>query len=188
VIRSHIHLAMAVTLAIVLAGCSRGPSPPAPTEDLTPTVIGVIGEQAGTLPVSLVGGSTFPPSSSASVVRIRNWPNLDAPQDPSEDLVRLDPGVLLLAGQRADGSWWYELAGEGGSVDEGCWTIRGGSFDEGDSVRLSSGLRLPKAPGFRIETHGHDSDNVQWFPGHGGDGICIDEQGRAVYFDAFIGR
>ena len=184
-IRSRTRMAMAATLAIAIAGCSRGPSPPAPTEDLTPTVIGVIAEQTATLPVRLVGDKTFPPSSSASVVRIRNWPDLDAPKDPFADLVRLDPGVLLLAGQRADESWWYVLADT--PNQDGCHSIRGVSFDEGDSVRLSSGLRLPKAPGFRIETHGHDSDSIHWFPGHGDDSICVDEQGRAVYFDAFIG-
>jgi hypothetical protein len=51
---------------------------------------------------------------------------------------------------------------------------------------LSSGLRLEKAPGFDVRDRGYR--DVQWFPGHQDDGICVDSKGRAVYFDAFVGR
>ena len=183
-IRSGIWFIALAALALTLGGCSRGPNPPSPTEDLTPSVIGVVAARAGSAPpVALTNGATFSPPSGAVAERIKNWPAGDA--DEVEGII---PGVLLLGGSRPEGSWWYELIGVGGGPnEEGCWSVQGGSFDEGGSVRLSSGLRLPKAPGFRIETHGHDGDNVQWFPGHQDDSICVDAQGRAVLFDAFIG-
>ena len=184
-LRCSVVLVAIVAAAIAFGGCSRGPNPPAPTEDLVPTVVGVIASNApSAAPVALTNGTIFAPPAGAPVERIKNWPASD-----TYGAEGITPGLLLLGGSRPDGSWWYEIAGIGGGPDsEGCWSIYGGSWDEGDSVRFSSGLRLPKAPGFRIETHGHDSDNVQWFPGHQDDSICIDAQGRALYFDAFIGR
>lgn len=181
-IRPRACLVAFAVLALAISGCSRGPNPPAPTEDLTPTVVGVIGAITSTdLPVPLTNNTSFAPPAGAVVQRIKNWP-----ANPANEVDGFQPDALLLGGSRPDGTWWYEIAGFGAS-EEGCWRIAGGSFDEGDSVRLSSGLRLPKAPEFRIETHGHDRDNVQWFPGHQDDGICVDAKGRAVYFDAFIG-
>ncbi len=170
---------MVFLIATTVLACSRGPNPPAPAEDLTPTIVGVITGSSG-LPVGLRGGKTFDPPPGSVVGRIKNWPAGDIYEPDG-----LPIGGLLLGGERADGSWWYELAGFYGPTNDGCWSIFGGSFDEGDSVRLSSGLRLPKAPEFAIRTHGHD--DVDWFPGHQDDSICVDEQGRAVYFDAFIG-
>jgi hypothetical protein len=165
---------------VVVAACSRGPEPPAPTEDLVPTVVGVVQDPVVAPPVSLRGGSTFAPPADAEVERVKNWPARET--DEAEGIL---PNLLLLGGQRPDGSWWYQLAGFRGMSD-GCWTVVGGSFDEGDAVQLSSGLVLPKAPDFEIRTHGQD--DVQWFPGHQDDSICVDDQGRAVYFDAFVGR
>ncbi len=180
--RTWLVVIAALALALAVSGCSRGPNPPSPTEDLTPTVVGVIAADAtANLPVPLTNNTMFAPPASAVVQRIKNWPG-----GPANEVEGFEPDTLLLGGSRPDGSWWYELAGFGVG-DEHCWRIAGGSFDEGGSVWLSSGLRLPKAPGFRIETHGHDGDNVQWFPGHQDDGICVDAQGRAVYFEAFIG-
>jgi hypothetical protein len=146
-----------------------------------PNDCGVIENSASVLPVTLRGGEMFEPPASSKVDRLDNWPVGDV-----GDAEGLIANVLLLGGRRADGSWWYELAGFPGPNQDGCWSIYGGSFDEGESVRLSSGLRLPKAAGFEIRTHGHD--DVQWFPGHQDDSICVDDEGRAVYFDAFIGR
>lgn len=175
------------TIALFLLGgalgaCSRGPAPPSPTQDLTATVVGVIERTADGFPAQLRGGTQFAPAPGASVERIKNWPGADTAELPG-----LTSGLLLLGGERADGSWWYELAGFGdGPNEDGCWLIYGGSFDDGQTVRLSSGLRLPKAPSFEILDEGHD--DVEWFPGHQDDAICVDEQGRAAYFDAFIGR
>lgn len=121
----------------------------------------------------------FEPPAGATVRRITNWPGTNEPDESASNL-------LFLAGPVGDGSWWYELAGYSGPNEDGCWAIWGGSFDEGDSVRLSSGLRLPKAPTFEIRHQGHP--DVDWFPGHQDDQICVDEQGRALYFTAFIGR
>jgi hypothetical protein len=182
VIRSRPCLITFAFLALAVGGCSRGPNPPAPTENLTPTVVGVIGDiTRADLPVQLTNNTTFAPPAGAVVQRIKNWP-----ANPANEVDGFQPDVLLLGGSRPDGSWWYEIAGFPGPNEQGCWRIAGGSFDEGDSVRLSSGLRLPKAPGFRIQPQGYDS--VQWFPGHEADGICVDALGRALYFDAFIAR
>lgn len=179
--RARAGLVIVFVLVTSLSACSRGPTPPSPTEDLTPTTVGVIETSTSALPVTLRGGGTFAPPVGSRVDRLDNWPTNDVSE--AEGLIA---DVLLLGGRRADGSWWYELAGFTGANEDGCWSIYGGSFDEGDSVRLSSGLRLPKAAGFEIRAHSHD--DVQWFPGHQDDGICVDESGRAVYFDAFIGR
>jgi hypothetical protein len=165
-----------------VTSCSRGPAPPAPTEDLTATVVGVIDAATTAPPFVLRGRARFAPPPGASVERVKNWPGT-ATSEPDEPT----SGLLLLGGQRTDGSWWYELAGFGdGPNQDGCWLIYGGSFDVGDAVVLSSGLRLPKAPSFEIRAEGHD--DVDWFPGHQDDAICVDEQGRAVYFQAFIGK
>lgn len=131
------------------------------------------------LPMILLNDVRFEPPAGAAVRRITNWPATNEPDENASNL-------LLLAGASSDGSWGYELAGYSGPNEDGCWGIYGGSFDDGDSVRLSSGLRLPKAPTFSIHDGGHS--DVEWFPGHEGDQICVDEQGRAMYFIAFIGR
>ena len=174
-------LASGLVLAVVLVGCSRGPEPPVPTESLVPSVIGVVAEAAAGPPISLRAGTTFAPPTSARVDRIWNWP-----AGTSDQATGVIPELLLLGGERTDGSWWYQLAGFPGPNADGCWVVVGGSFDRGDSVQLSSGLILPKAPNFEIRTHGHD--DVEWFPGHQDDSICINELGQAEYFDAFIGR
>jgi hypothetical protein len=170
-----------VVLALLLAACSRGPTPPSPTEDLVPTQVGVIASTDETMPVRFSAGGEFAPPPGATVDRIWNWPSTESTHWATNP-DRLSAGTLLLGGQRPDGSWWYQLADF--ASNDGCHRIAGGSFDEGDSVRLSSGLRLPKAPGFEIRDHG---SGVQAFPGHQADVICIDEQGRAVFFDLAIG-
>ena len=173
--------AIAVTL-VVVAACSRGPEPPAPTEELVPTIVGVVEEAAEAPPVALRGGVTFAPPPGAPVERVRNWPEriTDEPEG-------IYPNLLLLGGQRADGSWWYELAGFVESEIPECWTIVGGSFDRGNAVQLSSGLVLPKAAGFETRPD-YPTDKKDWFPGHQDDSICVDDQGRAVRFDVLVGR
>jgi hypothetical protein len=56
-------------------------------------------------------------------------------------------------------------------------------------VRFTSGLRLPKVAGFNVRGGMNDRvlEEDMGFPGHQDDNICIDEQGRAVYFIRFIG-
>jgi hypothetical protein len=174
-------IARVTALVVLIAGCSRGPTPPSPTEDLVPTQVGVIASTNEMLPVRFSGGGEFAPPPGATVERVRNWPATDS-SPAATDPDRLSAGTLLLGGQRPDGSWWYQLADF--VSNDGCRRIYGGSFDDGDSVRLSSGLRLPKAPGFEIRAHGRSTDV---FPGHQDDVICIDDQGRAVYFELFIG-
>ena len=46
-------MAGSLALAAMVAACSRGPSGPAPTEDLRPSVIGVIDKSVASLPVVL---------------------------------------------------------------------------------------------------------------------------------------
>ena len=178
-------------MVVVAAGCSRGQSGPVPTEDLRPSVIGVIEHPAASLPVALRGGATFAPPSGAVVTRLHNWPSSTADEaDGLYEPVGLEEGVLLFGGRRADASWWYQLAypGFGGDC---AYVIHGGSFDDGDGVHFSSGVRLPKAPGFNVR--GQGSGPIQTFtddmgfPGHMDDSICLDEQGRATWFDRFIG-
>ena len=109
--------------------------------------------------------------------RLENWGDTYGPS------LDLEAGVLLLGGQRDDGSWWYQLAGyanDDPSDDEGCWPIGGGSFDDGRSIRLSNGLRLPKAPGFEASMGGIVVAASAAFPGREGDWICVDIEGRAV--------
>jgi hypothetical protein len=170
-----------IALVVLIAGCSRGPTPPSPTEDLVPTQVGVIASTNEMLPVTFAGGGEFAPPPGSTVDRIQNWPST-ASTPTAKDPDRLMAGTLLLGGHRSDGTWWYELVDF--ASDDGCHRITGGSFDDGDSVRLSSGLRLPKAPGFEIRSYGRSTDV---FPGHQDDVICIDDQGRAVYFELFIG-
>ena len=104
-------------------------------------MIGVIDQLAPSMPVKLRGGLTFAPPPAARVERIYNWPGDSSDKDELYEPEGLEEGLLLLGGQRPDGSWWYELAYH--AEDGPCFaTIRGGSFDGGDSVRFSSGLRL----------------------------------------------
>ncbi len=168
-----------LAVAIALSGCgSRGPAPPSPTEDLTATIIGIVAQDAIWPPVLLEGGRQFAPPPGVEAVPLDNWGDTTTPESP-------EAGMLLLGGQRDDGTWWYQLAGYGRSVadspaSDGCWDIRGGSFDEASSIRLSDGLRLPKAAGFEVRGYG-DPPWPNAFPGRGSDTICVDAQGRAVY-------
>jgi hypothetical protein len=96
-----------VGIAALVAACSRGPAPPQASEDLRATVVGVIAVTTSAPPVVLTSGGRFAPPAGAKVSRIENWParETDEPVGILQDL------LLLLGGQRADGSWWYELAG-----------------------------------------------------------------------------
>ena len=87
-------------------------------------------------------------------------------------------GSLVLAGRDRGGSWWCELVANGRNPD-GCWEINGGSFDEGTTIWFSSGLRVPKAAGFKLV----DSFDVpDPFPGQQADTICVGDDGTARYF------
>lgn len=141
-----------------------------------PTIIGMIATDATRPPITLEGGRQFPPQPGVSAQRLDNWGDTYTPESPYA-------GFLLLGGQRADGSWWYQVAGYEGPespAEDGCWPIGGGSFDEGTSVRLSDGLRLPKAPGFYIHSW-VDLSASEAFPGREDDYICVDLEGRATY-------
>jgi hypothetical protein len=169
-----------VLSALLILGCSsRGLEPPHPTEDFRASIVGVVA-QSSPPSITLASGVVFPPTGVAAS-RLKNWPASPASE---EDVAR--PGSLLLGGQRVDGTWWYELAGFGGPNSDGCWSVYGGSFDEGDSVWFSSGLRVPKAATFEVRPIGQKS--VQPFPGHAADSVCLDTSGRALYFDLFVGH
>ncbi len=176
--RLHARLGLLLAVVLVGAGCSRGPAAPTPSEDLRPTTVGVVVSTTWALPVTLDDGRVFPPGSS-SVRRIKNWPAGDV-REPDE----IRDGSLLLAGRDADG-WWFEIAGGFGPDPDDCWPIYGGSFDEGATIRFSSGLRVPKAAGFEIRDSGYH--DVQAFPAHQDDYVCVDKLGRAVFFQLFIG-
>ena len=166
-----------VATAFLLLACTRGDAPPRPNEDLKASIVGVV---ASADPLTLTSGSSFPPSGGHAD-RITNWPN-----DPAFEEPDARPETLLLGGQRANSSWWYELVGTGGPNPDGCWPLYGGSFDQGDSIQFSSGLRVPKASTFEIRLHGQAG--LQPFPGHRNDFVCLDETGAALYFDLFVGR
>lgn len=180
VISGRVLLGLFVAFALVASACSRGPEPPRPTEDLRPTIVGIVVSTTWVLPATLDDGSVFPPDS-ATVRRVENWPGGEV-HEPDE----IREGSLLLAGQDPDGSWWYEIA-EGTANPEGCWPIFGGSFDEGTTIWFSSGLRVPKAPDFEIRVP-PGSDPARAFPGHTDDLVCVDEQGLGRYFELFEGR
>jgi hypothetical protein len=127
-------------------------------------------------PLTLVDGGVFP-SSGGAARRVKNWPT-----DSVTEEDQIGFGSLLLAGRDADGGWWYAI-GDGQSTD--CWPIYGGSFDEGDSIWFSSGLRVPKAPDFAIHSFG---DPAEAFPGHADDFVCVDAQGVARYIELFQAR
>jgi hypothetical protein len=171
-------LLLLFALTLVVAGCGRGRTPPRPTQDLSPSVVGVL--SAAGPPFELDTGQAFPPDGSEPR-RIKNWPANPAfeEQDPR-------PGTLLLGGQASNGSWWYELVGFGGPTSDECWPLFGGSFDDGDTIWFSSGLRVLKAPDFKIRRYGQD--DVEAFPGHSDDSVCIDREGRALHFDLFVGQ
>jgi hypothetical protein len=174
-------MAVVMTTFLLIGGCSRGPEPPLPTEDLEATIVGVIASDRGGVPFDLANGSVFDPPIGATVRRLRNWPARSS-TEPEEVI----SGSLLLGGEAGDGSWWYEIAGSAGPNEDGCWSIYVGSFDQGDFVQFSSGLRVPKDLAFEIRRTGDDNSAV--FPGHQADSVCIDEAGRAQYFELFAGR
>jgi hypothetical protein len=165
-------------VAMVIVGCSRGMPPPKPTEDLHATVVGVVGPGGGP-PFNLESDGMFPPEAGTAR-RITNWP-----ADPAFEEQEARVGTLVLGGQQADGTWWYELVGSGGPTQGGCWPLYGGSFDEGDTIRFSSGLRVPKAPNFEIRPSG--TGTAEAFPGHRTDSVCLDRTGQAVSFELDIG-
>jgi hypothetical protein len=167
-------------VVVLLAACSRGPAPPSPVAELTAEIVAVVADGADHPPIVLADGSEFPPGA-AEAERIWNWP---AERGSDEGAIR--EGSLLLGGQRDGDRWWYQIAGVGGPTDGACWLVVGGSWDRGDSVWFSSGLLVPKAPGFEVRLHGHEG--IDAFPGHQDDAVCLSADGRAIYFDRFIGR
>jgi len=173
-------LASLIAVAIAVAACGRGQEPPQPTETLVPEVVGFIEGDASAPPIGLEGGEAFEPPKSVNVERIRNWP-ADARSEPDG----IHEGDLLFGGARDDGSWWYQLV-IGGFPRPACVLVYGGSFDRGDAVQLSSGVILPKAEGFEIRDPAPGPSS--WFPGHAADAICVDLDGRAIYFQPFHPR
>lgn len=170
-------LAVAALVVICLgAACTRGPAPPEPTEDLRAATVGIVETGQSGDGVELRGGERFPSAAGVAPQRLVNWP-ADSKRQPAD----MEPGSLLLGGQRADGSWWYQLA----SLGNECWEVLGGAFDRGDAVQFSTGVIVPKAPGFELRTHGTEGNP---FPGHAWDVTCLSGDGEAVYFDLFVGR
>jgi len=164
-----------------VSSLQRGPAPPQPTANLYPSIVGEIVRTHADGSVELQDGTTFPPTRGAQTARIFNWPQ-EAPGEPIGD----ESGFLLLAGQRSDGSWWYQIAWGGGEGDGRCWAVGGGSFDLGDKVQFSSGLIVPKAPGFEIRPP--EAVGLDTFPGRQDDAVCLDASGRALYFERMIFR
>lgn len=109
-----------------------------------------------------------------------NWP-----ADPAFEGAPI-PDTLLLGGGSSNGGWWYELAGSGGPNADGCWPLFGGAFDDGETVWFSSGLRVPKAPGFNVRPSDRNIEDP--FPAHRDDFVCIDSKGRATYLEVLVGR
>ena len=162
-------------IALVVTACVRWPPPPRPSEDLRPEVVGVITSDGTELPVTLSDEWVFPPDDSMEAERLENWGS-----DPAT--VGLLEGVLLLAGRRAAGDWWYVLAQPAEVCEPGLWEIEGGAFDDDDTIWFSVGLRIPKADDFFQQALPRDPPvEHDWFPAHEDDRICIDESGLARY-------
>jgi hypothetical protein len=104
-------LGLAVSLGI--GACSRGPNPPQPTEDLRSTLIGIVSDDGSSL--TLESGRSVPMPGTGQIM---NWP-ARAPEEEPE----IRPGALVLAGQRPDGSSWFEVAGSFGPGQDDCWPI-----------------------------------------------------------------
>jgi hypothetical protein len=176
--------AFAGAVAMLSAGCGdgRGDPPPSPTSAFEPAVVSLITsveQEAIGRRVLLADGTTL---------------NLN-PDDPSSPRLtngtgQVIPGDLVLAGPGSPPSWWAALStrhsvhpsGAPGSAqvpDGRCWYIRGGAYDEGTVIHFSSGLRLPKAPGFEV--------SMDWipdpFPARGSDSFCVDQQGIVTSLD-----
>lgn len=174
-----VHVAsFALVLVVTSTACSRGPGPPEPTRDLMPTVIGTV-TRVESAAIVLDNGFVLP--MSPPTTRITNWPS-----DPAVEESEARAGTLVLAGKGSDERWWYELAGSGGPNPDGCWPLFGGSFDRGDTIQFSSGLRVKKAIGFELRLNGHD--NVRAFPGRRDDFVCLGHDGTAEYFNLSVGR
>ena len=142
-----------------------------------PSIIGYIEHDASSSPIKLEGGLRLDPPPGTRVERLRNTPdNLN--YEPEG----IEAGDFLIGGECADGSWWYELVDTSLPRDK-CEFVYGGSFDRGDAVQLATGVVLPKVKGFVIEDA--DPEPSRWFPGRGPDSICVDAQGRAVFFRPF---
>jgi hypothetical protein len=122
----------------------------------------------------LQGGETF--AADPAKDRLTNWPARPANEDPE-----IRPGALLLAGTDSSGQPWFEIAGNFGPTQDGCWEISGGVFDAGPNLWFSSGLAIPKASTFQIRPVGLSDP----FPGREDDIVCVSEQGQAVYFEGF---
>ena len=176
--------ALAIVVVIAAAtGCTRGAYPPRPTEDLTPTVVGIVAETTEVTPVALTNGQSFAPPPDAVIDVLDNWPGDDRVHEEG-----FFAGTLLLGGKRQDGSWWYEPALDEDPADPPCWAISGGAFDEGDSIRLSSGVRLQKSPDFDVRTDLGGPPPTDAFPGRPYDAVCINDQGEVAYFTVFTPR
>ena len=166
--------------ALFMSACyNRGPDPPRPAEILTPTKIAIITNSEGP-PFNLDDGSVFPSSSASAPRQLYNWP--EKPPSPDDGFPVFD-GDLLFAGTDANGETWFEVAGQ--PLDDPCWYIGGGSFDDGDAVLFSSGLRVSKAPGFTVR--GVDTSKDPGLPGHEYDQVCLDRTGAALYFEVAHG-
>src|SRR5690348_15487481 len=106
--RNRVKTSLILVALLAASGCSRGPAPPRPTEDLIPTVVGAITGYPGpdlaqAPPFELEGDGQFGPGPGAVVRRLKNWP-------PDREPADIYPGALLLGGKSRDGSWWYEIA------------------------------------------------------------------------------
>lgn len=119
------------------------------------------------------------PPGAVAAERVLNWP-----AGPGSD-EGVWEGSLLLGGERDSDRWWYQIAGVGGPTDDGCWLVVGGSWDRGTSCGSRPGCSCPRRRGSKSAFTARCG--IDAFPGQQDDAVCLSADGRALYFDRFIG-
>ena len=187
---------------VVVTGCdpNRSAAAASPTDlILKPEIIGVIvsfeadghGGTFYTLDTGEVvdlgyraeDGTTATPRVSESTVSFEN-------NRPSPGEKVTGPSVLILAGHRPDGKFWYAAAPEGRS-GSGCggYAIRGaGIYDEGSVLHFSTGLVVAKVSGFTPRRGSSVVRAEDAFPLNKWDTLCLDAQGIAISVDLFYAQ
>jgi len=170
---------------LLTVGMGRGLNPLPALARLAPEGVGVV-VRTEPIPgscdrtrVTLDTGATL--DLQLSQVTCGDWPwDWKSPVRRLSEAGVVDNAVLYY-GHDWFGSQWIAGTYSQPDVTWCPFVLKGQGYDEGDVLRLTSGLVVPKAPGFTAPKGVENPTAI-----HNADDICVDREGRATALSIFF--